>query len=70
MPLPLIERWREHLALEPGDPVVTLNEGSTPLVEAPVISELPSEVPKYSLTALSRYSTSASAGCGCEMSPS
>ena len=39
MPTPLIERYREHLSLEPGDPVVTLNEGSTPLVEAPVISE-------------------------------
>jgi len=40
MPPPLIERYREHLeTLEPGDPVVTLNEGSTPLVEAPVISE-------------------------------
>jgi threonine synthase len=39
-PPPLIERYREHLGtLEPGDPVVTLNEGSTPLVEAPVISE-------------------------------
>jgi threonine synthase len=39
MPPPLIERYREFLPLEPGDPVVTLNEGSTPLVEAPVISE-------------------------------
>ena len=39
MPRPLIERYREHLPLEAGDPVVTLNEGSTPLVEAPVISE-------------------------------
>ncbi len=39
MPTPLIERYREHLPLEEGDPVVTLNEGSTPLVEAPVISE-------------------------------
>jgi threonine synthase len=39
MPAPLIERYREFLPLEPGDPVVTLNEGSTPLVEAPVISE-------------------------------
>ena len=39
MPAPLIERYREHLPLEDGDPVVTLNEGSTPLVEAPVISE-------------------------------
>src|SRR4051794_5334429 len=39
MPLPLIERYRDRLSLEPGDPVVTLNEGSTPLVEAPVISE-------------------------------
>jgi threonine synthase len=39
MPQPLIERYRDRLPLEPGDPVVTLNEGSTPLVEAPVISE-------------------------------
>jgi threonine synthase len=39
MPKGLIERYREHLPLEEGDPVVTLNEGSTPLVEAPVISE-------------------------------
>jgi len=39
MPQPLIERYRERLSLEPGDPVVTLNEGSTPLVEAPVISD-------------------------------
>ena len=40
MPPPLIERYRDRLPLEAGDPVVTLNEGSTPLVEAPVISEL------------------------------
>jgi threonine synthase len=39
MPGPLIERYRERLPLEPDDPVVSLNEGSTPLVEAPVISE-------------------------------
>src|SRR5687768_1655940 len=39
MAMPLIERYREHLPLEDGDPVVTLSEGSTPLVEAPVISE-------------------------------
>jgi threonine synthase len=39
MPVPLIERYRERLPLEPGDPVVTLNEGSTPLIEAPGISE-------------------------------
>jgi threonine synthase len=39
MPVPLIERYRDRLPLEPGDPVVTLNEGSTPLVEAPVLSE-------------------------------
>jgi threonine synthase len=39
MPPPLIERYRERLPLEPGDPVVTMNEGSTPLVEAPVISD-------------------------------
>jgi threonine synthase len=39
MPPPLIERYRERLPLEAGDPVVTMNEGSTPLIEAPVISE-------------------------------
>ncbi len=35
----LIERYRDRLSLEPGDPVVTLNEGSTPLIEAPRLSE-------------------------------
>jgi threonine synthase len=39
MPPPLIERYRDRLPIEPGDPVVTLNEGSTPLVEAPYLSE-------------------------------
>jgi threonine synthase len=39
MPEPLIERYRERLSLEEGDPVVTLNEGSTPLVQAPRLSE-------------------------------
>jgi threonine synthase len=36
---PLIERYRDRLSLEPGDPVVTLNEGTTPLIEAPRLSE-------------------------------
>jgi threonine synthase len=35
----LIERYRDRLSLEPDDPVVTLNEGSTPLIEAPRLSE-------------------------------
>ena len=39
MPEPLIERFRERLPLADGDPVVTLNEGSTPLIEAPRLSE-------------------------------
>ena len=39
MPTPLIERYREHLSLEEGDPVVTLNEGSTPLIHSPRLSE-------------------------------
>jgi threonine synthase len=39
MSTPLIERYRDRLSLEPGDPVVTLNEGSTPLIEAPRLSE-------------------------------
>jgi threonine synthase len=38
-PSPLIERYRDRLPLEPGDPVVSLNEGSTPLIEAPRLSE-------------------------------
>jgi threonine synthase len=39
MPQPLIERYRESLPLEPGDPVVTLNEGSTPLIHSGRLSE-------------------------------
>jgi threonine synthase len=39
MPQPLIERYRDRLPLEPGDPIVSLNEGSTPLIEAPTLSE-------------------------------
>jgi threonine synthase len=35
----LIERYRERLPLEPDDPVVSLNEGSTPLIEAPRLAE-------------------------------
>jgi threonine synthase len=34
----LIERWRERLPFAPEDPVVTLHEGATPLVPAPVLS--------------------------------
>ncbi len=40
MPPGVIERYRDRLPIEPGDPVVSLNEGSTPLVEAPVVSDL------------------------------
>src|SRR3954449_2888431 len=39
MPAPLIERYRDRLPLEDGDPVVTLNEGSTPLIHSPRLSE-------------------------------
>src|SRR5437899_1373101 len=35
----LIERYRDRLPFLPGDPVVSLNEGSTPLVPAPRLSE-------------------------------
>ena len=35
----LIERWRDRLPFEEGDPVVSLSEGSTPLVFAPRVSE-------------------------------
>ncbi len=36
----LIERYRERLPIGPDDPVVTLDEGGTPLLPAPAISEL------------------------------
>jgi threonine synthase len=35
----LIERYRKHLPFAEGDPIVTLEEGSTPLVAAPRLSE-------------------------------
>jgi threonine synthase len=36
----LIERFRDRLPFDPGDPVVSMGEGSTPLVRADHISEL------------------------------
>src|SRR5580698_11181138 len=38
--VPLIERYRERLPFAAGDPLVSLQEGSTPLLRAPVISEI------------------------------
>jgi threonine synthase len=38
--IPLIERYHERLPFAPGDKLVSLQEGSTPLLRAPVISEL------------------------------
>jgi threonine synthase len=38
--VPLIERYRERLPFAPGDPLVSLQEGSTPLLRAPLLSEL------------------------------
>ena len=38
--VPLIERFREHLPFAEGDPLVSLQEGSTPLLRAPVLSEM------------------------------
>ena len=34
----VIERYRDRLPFDDDDPVVTLEEGSTPLVRAPRIS--------------------------------
>jgi threonine synthase len=39
MSVGLIDRYRERLPFAPGDPIVSLHEGSTPLVYAPRISE-------------------------------
>jgi threonine synthase len=38
--VPLIERYLERLPFEAGDPLVSLQEGSTPLLQAPVISAM------------------------------
>jgi len=38
--VPLIERYRERLPFAEGDPIVSLQEGSTPLLRAPVLSEI------------------------------
>ena len=35
----LIERYRDRLPFGPDDPVISLGEGTTPLVSAPHISE-------------------------------
>src|SRR5205809_7438565 len=35
----LIERYRDRLPFADGDPVVSLDEGSTPLIRAPALSE-------------------------------
>src|SRR5256885_8320465 len=39
MSVPLILRYLDRLPFSSGDPIVTLHEGSTPLVPAPVLSE-------------------------------
>jgi threonine synthase len=38
--VPLIERYRERLPFAESDPLVSLQEGSTPLLRAPALSEL------------------------------
>ncbi len=38
--IPLIDRWRERLPFAETDPLVSLQEGSTPLLRAPVLSEM------------------------------
>src|SRR5271165_144127 len=37
--IPLIERYRDRLPFDEGDRIVTLQEGSTPVLRAPVLSE-------------------------------
>jgi threonine synthase len=38
--VPLIERYHASLPFEPGDPLVSLQEGSTPVLRAPVLSDM------------------------------
>ena len=37
--VPLIERFRDRLPVSPATPVVSLGEGSTPLLSAPRLAE-------------------------------
>lgn len=39
MPVPLLERYRDRLPVSDSTPVVSLGEGSTPLIRAPRLSE-------------------------------
>ncbi|MGH2988913.1 MAG: threonine synthase [Solirubrobacterales bacterium] len=39
MPAALVERYRDRLPIDPDDPIVSLHEGSTPLVPAQSLSE-------------------------------
>jgi threonine synthase len=39
MPVPLIERFRDRLPVTPATPVISLGEGSTPLLRAPRLGE-------------------------------
>ncbi len=38
--VPLIERYLDHLPFEAGEKLVSLQEGSTPLLRAPVLSAM------------------------------
>src|SRR4030081_102292 len=38
--VPLFERYRERLPFAPGDPLISRQEGSPPLLRAPVLSEM------------------------------
>jgi threonine synthase len=38
--VPLIERFRDRLPFAEGDPLISLQEGSTPLLRAPLLSEM------------------------------
>src|SRR5262245_65000115 len=38
--VPLIERYHDRLPFDAGDPLVSLQEGSTPLLRAPVLSDM------------------------------
>ena len=42
-----VERWRDRLPFEPGDPLITLQEGSTPLVKAPLLSVFGGKITTY-----------------------
>src|SRR2546429_1686611 len=66
--IPLIDRYRERLPFADGDPLVSLQEGSTPLLRAPVLSELLGATVRLKLEGLNPTGSFKDRGMTCAVS--